>query len=824
MFKLERNQAAGGEEATESRRRRSLALAGALLAIGLLASVAAGLWWRASVREERRRTFEAAAADVTATLRTMLRRDADFVATLRSVATMEPGMGPTRFDDWFLTLQGPARQTGTLGTGVLRSLPRGDAVGFQRRRNADPAFSSFVGGHTRIDAPDRGARMCLPAAGDTVGGPLAPALADDLQEDWCDPSSPLGAIQARALRAQAETGQLRVSAVTALGLHTTLFQVAFYRRGIPLASPAQRLGALAGWVSSSFDLQAAVAEARGEHHALDLSLYHRNPDGAAELIDRLGSRAGDGALTRRATFNIRGPWSLTVTQPPGATPEFSPDVQGLIAFALGAIVSLLLAAIILLLSRSREGALALVREKTDELRHRALHDALTGLPNRVLALDRLGQMLARARREHSTVAALYVDLDNFKSINDTFGHAAGDELLQAAARRLESALRSGDTAARLSGDEFIVLIERAQSDHGAPDRVAQRLLDALTRPYELAGVGRRLSVTASIGVATDPNAGAEQLLQSADLALYAAKAAGRNRWEQFDHSMKTASLDRLTLELDLHEALEREELFLLYQPTFELEDRAMTGVEALLRWRHPTRGLVSPEEFVPIAEHGGAILPIGRWVLTEACRQAAEWARRGTPIGVAVNVSARQLDDDQLVEDVREALEKSGLAPELLTLELTETALMHDAQESVVLLHALKRLGVAIAIDDFGTGYSSLAYLRELPADVMKIDRSFVAGVARSSECAALVRMLVQLGRSLGLATLAEGIEDEEQLRALQLSGCDRGQGFLFSRPRAPEAIDALLAARAERDLRELSRTSWPAARAARRELELAHR
>jgi len=427
------------------------------------------------------------------------------------------------------------------------------------------------------------------------------------------------------------------------------------------------------------------------------------------------------------------------------------------------------------------------------LTHQALHDGLTGLPNRVLAADRAEQMLARSARGRTEVAALYLDLDGFKQINDTFGHAAGDELLRIVAARLLTAIRDGDTAARMGGDEFVVLLDGETLDVG-PELVAERLLEILRKPCELTEtVGRSVTVTASIGIASAAGGGAEALFSSADLALYEAKEAGRDGWALFRSSMQTAFRDRTVLEMDLTEALAREELFLLYQPTFDLRSERIVGVEALLRWRHSRRGVIGPDEFIPLAEKSGLIVEIGRWVLREACEQAVEWHREGHEIEVAVNISGRQLDHHTLVGDVEAALADSGLDPGFLTLEVTETALMRDASAAVLRLKTLKRLGVKIAIDDFGTGYSSMAYLRRFPADELKIDRSFIDGVATSNAAATMVHTLVQLGKSLGLQTLAEGIEDRDQLSALQREHCDLGQGFLFARPLEPEAVEKLL-------------------------------
>ncbi len=430
----------------------------------------------------------------------------------------------------------------------------------------------------------------------------------------------------------------------------------------------------------------------------------------------------------------------------------------------------------------------------ERLRHLAFHDPLTGLPNRALVLDRAEQMLAKARRSPSVVAALHIDIDAFKHVNDSFGHAAGDQLLRVVGERLQGVVREQDTVGRLGGDEFVVLLESAPPD-APPELVAERIIEVLGHPIELRESGKVLSVSASVGISVGWRDSAEQLLRDADFALYEAKELGKDRYAIFEERMQRDAEDRLTLEIDLHDALAQGQLFLLYQPTFDLDTRTVIGVEALIRWRHPTRGVLPPDSFIPLSEQTGLIVPIGRWVLREACEQAARWRAQGYKIGMSVNVSAYQLDRDGLVEDVRGALEDSQIAPQSLTLEITETALMHDVNGATLRLNALKELGVRIAIDDFGTGYSSLAYLRQFPVDALKIDRSFISGIAASSQSAAIIHTLVQLGKTLSIETLAEGIEDEDQLEQLQHERCDHGQGFLFARPLDVKAVEDFLQA-----------------------------
>ncbi len=433
------------------------------------------------------------------------------------------------------------------------------------------------------------------------------------------------------------------------------------------------------------------------------------------------------------------------------------------------------------------------RRRTDEeLTFLATHDALTGLPNRTLIVDRVEQMLVRSRHSKTPVSALFIDLDNFKDINDTLGHSAGDELLCAVAARLDGVVRDLDALGRLGGDEFVVIAGELSLAVG-PELIAERMLEALKQPFKLEASEIPFTVTASIGIAAGQRTSADVLLRDADIAMYRAKADGKNRYVVFETRMQDAVQSRLELEMDLRAALESEQFYLVYQPTFELSSMRPTGVEALIRWRHPERGIVEPDDFIGLLEETGLIVEIGTWVLREACRQGALWHAAGFPIKMSVNVSARQLDTDAFVDEVRDALCDSGFDPTALVVEVTETALMRDARETVRRLTAIKELGVRIAIDDFGTGYSSLAHLRQFPVDALKIDRSFITGVTRNQEGEALIHTLVQLGKALSIETLAEGIEQQHELSLLQGEQCDSGQGFLFAKPLDVAATEALL-------------------------------
>jgi diguanylate cyclase (GGDEF)-like protein/PAS domain S-box-containing protein len=432
----------------------------------------------------------------------------------------------------------------------------------------------------------------------------------------------------------------------------------------------------------------------------------------------------------------------------------------------------------------------------DDIRHRALHDRLTDLPNRVLFMDRLEQGLARLRRRRSLAAVLFLDFDHFKVINDSLGHHVGDELLTAVAPRLRHALRASDTVAHLGGDEFAILLEDIEGEEDAVE-MAQRVAALFAQPFVIAG-GEHF-VSASVGIALARGGeSAMELVRDADAAMYRAKERGRARYEVFDAATRGRVLARLRVENDLRRALDREEFSLHYQPLVSLADRGVVGVEALIRWHHPERGLVSPAEFVPVAEQNGLIEPIGRWVLERACGQAAMWhAARpdARPLEIAVNLSAVQLASPGLVDTVTDVLAASGLPADLLCLEITETAMLRDPEVTGEVLRALGALGVRMALDDFGTGYSSLSYLPHLPLDTLKIDRSFVDGLGSEAHDTAIVEAIIAMARALSLGVVAEGVETERQAQELARLGCERAQGYYFARPMPASEIPARLAA-----------------------------
>jgi diguanylate cyclase (GGDEF)-like protein len=432
----------------------------------------------------------------------------------------------------------------------------------------------------------------------------------------------------------------------------------------------------------------------------------------------------------------------------------------------------------------------------EQLRHNTLHDALTRLPNRTLFMERLGHAIARSKRRSTYLfAVLFLDLDRFKIVNDSLGHQVGDELLVAVARRLESCLRLEDTVARLGGDEFGILLENI-GDISDAGRIAERIQEKLATPVNLSGYEVYTSV--SIGIVDSASAYGlpDYMLRSADMAMYRAKASGKARYEMFDRRMHAHALARLQTETDLRRALERGEFAVHYQPVISLRDGRICGMEALLRWNHPERGLIAPGEFIPVAEETGLIIPIGRWVLEAACKQLRAWHEHqlpGDPLSVGVNLSVKQIAQSDLVEHVGQVLRDTGIPPRCLKLEVTESVIVENPKAASDVLSELKSLGIELHMDDFGTGYSSLSYITQLPIDAIKIDRSFVNEIDAMDRHFQLVKTIITLAQGLDLDAVAEGVTTKAQLTALRELGCEFAQGFYFSPAVEPGAATALL-------------------------------
>jgi diguanylate cyclase (GGDEF)-like protein len=773
------------------RRHTSTRAAWLILALFALLAVPVTSKVRDQVRGDNEQVFDAQAASVGASVTTAVQRMDDLTLAARTLLAANPDLSNRQFAEWYRGMGVDRRFPGVAGFGYTERVSHGQLPRFVDELAADPIPGSTKGSFELVPPGDRPS-FCLARLG--VG---AHAMAE-LGVSGLD----LCALS-KLLDSARDSGSFSAFVVSAddhggAGLFEVIAPV--YRGGGVPATVDERRARIKGWIIGLFDagpiLRTAVAGQDGvavslarEHAAVrDTRVPAGDGAGFRTLLNSLesSSTASYGhvprgpVLRRRFGVDADGRWVVSVSRP-APSGLASPDGVAGIAFVGWVVIGLLLSLLVHVLARGRERALRMVDEKTGQLRHQALHDGLTGLPNRALIMDRAEQLLSRARRERFEPAAMFIDLDGFKDVNDTLGHESGDELLRAVATRIAGVLRDSDTVGRLGGDEFVVLVE------GDPDTVASRILEVLRKPFELRAADGPVSVTGSIGIASGIRDAAKDLLRDADIALYEAKGAGRDRAAEFRHEMRIAASDRMALGNDLRGAIEAGELFLVYQPVHDLSNGDVVGAEALLRWQHPARGLVPPDEFIALAEETGLIVPIGAWVLRTACAQAALWHADGHRIRVGVNVSTRQLEDPALLDCVQRALDASGLAANALTLEITETALMRDPASAADVLHALKAFGVRVAIDDFGTGYSSLAYLQQLPVDSLKIDRAFVSGSH------ALAETLVQLARSLKLRSIAEGIEEESQLEHLRALGCERGQGYLFSPPLDAPAFDRYL-------------------------------
>jgi diguanylate cyclase (GGDEF)-like protein len=767
----------GAEVAKSSRRAHiwvSVVLASVLLTAGVVGAVltARSVAHRNSERSEDELALSS--VEVAATLRLAIQRQQDLAVSATGFFLGTPYATNDQFLAWANTVQAMDRYPELLGWGEVVMVTPAQLEAYKAIIAADPA--QVVSGTFELIPPGDRPFYCLFASGQS----RTPDTGAPPGFDYCAGAAGLPILAAR------DSGRSSYQSVdTGNGAPPTLaVQVPFYLGGITPATVEARQAAFAGWVGLGFDPKLLLDQALTDRPNTAVSLRFHD---ALSTADFSSGDIPQGA--RGTSTDIGNGWTVGTFAVVGSTGIVA-DRGALIVLLTGIAASLVLAVLVLVLGTGRAAALRLVGVRTGELRHQALHDSLTGLPNRTLIMDRIEQLLTRNRRHNTSGAALFIDLDDFKNVNDTLGHEAGDHLLMAVAARLMGTLRDVDTIGRMGGDEFVVLIDGAPLTV-APELVAERLLDVMRQPFDLDDTSAPLTINTSIGIAIGDRETGGDLLRDADVALYRAKAAGKNRYEVFHPEMHTEVSRRVELEVDLRSAIERDQFVLVYQPIYNLDDLTLVGVEALLRWNHPILGVVEPDEFIPILEHTGQIQDVGRWVLLKACAQMAAWHEKGYELDISVNVSGRQLDYDILIEHIREALESSGLGADFVIIEVTETALMRDAADTAVRLKAIKALGVRIAIDDFGTGYSSLAYLQQFPVDCLKIDRAFTHAITTSPESKALIRTLVQLGRDLGLKTLAEGVETTGEMDHLRDERVDEAQGFLLSRPLDPETLES---------------------------------
>ena len=726
--------------------------------------------------EKSQQSFKISSGEIASTLQLAIQHEDDLVVSASGFLAGNPTASNAQFGQWAASVQALKRYPELVRLGYVAIVPAADLPALAARAVADPTGPLATNGTFEVVPPGNRPFYCL------TGG----SISSDLQSikvpagfDYCAESSTSAVIFSARDSGQGIYLPYTIDKKTELGINTPVYQ-----GGVVPATVAGRRQTFLGAMGTEVLPKVLLERALQGHPGTTVAFHYHS--GLSNALFDSGKPPAD---AQSSTTSLHNGWTVT-TYAVVAGGAILANGSALALLITGVVLSLLLALLVFVLATSRARALRLVGERTSELRHQALHDALTGLPNRALIVDRIEQLLARNRRQGTSGAALFVDLDNFKDVNDTLGHAAGDQLLVAVAARMESALRDADTIGRMGGDEFVVLIDGASLE-AAPELVAERLLEVMRQPFDLDGATMPLVVNASVGIAMGDRTDPGDLLRDADVALYEAKAAGKNRYAIFHPEMQTEISRRTELEFALRSALGGDQFRLVYQPIYNLDDLTLVGVEALLRWQHPTEGLMQPDDFIPILEQTGRIREVGRWVLVEACAQMAAWHAKGDTLDVSVNVSGRQLDGDDIVGHVRDALDLSGLDPTSLIVEVTETALMRNAKATAVRLAAIKDLGVKVAVDDFGTGYSSLAYLQQFPVDCLKIDRMFTNAITTSPESKALIGTLVQLGRDLGLRTLAEGVETTDQMDHLRDEHVDEAQGFLLARPLDAKTLEA---------------------------------
>jgi diguanylate cyclase (GGDEF)-like protein len=747
-------------------RRVWLMWAALVIAFGGIGSTLAAIVVAHNEAQKSRQTFVISSSAIASTLQLAIQHEQDLAAGAGAYFVENPNGLQSAFQRWTTSVGAFERYPEVLGIVEVKMVSASQLPAFAAAAEANPVGGLSPGATFQVVPAGARPFYCLVSASQIRVGQAIPAAGFDYCESILGPQF----LKARdsGLGAYVPYGSGKN---LILGVGTPA-----YLGGVVPATVEARQRAFVGWTGTDIRPSVILNTALRGHPETAVAFVFGS--GASKVTLRAGSSPAGATST---SIDLHNGWHVrTFAEVTGA--GLLDNWNALAVLFGGIALTWLLGILLYVLGTSRSRALAVVSEQTGELRYQALHDGLTGLPNRALILDRIEQLLARGRRQGTVGAALYVDLDEFKNVNDSLGHEAGDRLLIAVAARLQNTLRDADTIGRMGGDEFVVLIDGATLQV-APEMVADRILEVMRQPFELEGAPMPLIVNASIGIAMGDRAGPGDLLRDADVALYQAKAAGKNRYEIFQPEMQTDLQRRIELEFDLRSALDGDQYHLVYQPIYNLDDLRMVGVEALLRWDHPTRGVVGPDEFVPILEQTGQIREVGRWVLDHACQQMAVWRSSGNALDVSVNVSGRQLDDDAIIEHIANALSASGLPAASLIIEVTETALMRNTDATARRLQAIKALGVRIAVDDFGTGYSSLAYLQRFPVDCLKIDQSFVKAIATSPESTALVGTLVQLGRDLGLTTLAEGVETPGQMAHLRGEHVNEVQGFLLARP-----------------------------------------
>jgi len=733
---------------------------------GVLATVLVARSTAGSDASAARRSFAHNAATVAATLKPALQHGEDLLTSAGTYFAHNTFGSPAEFRAWTRWARVVAEHPELQSLSLL-ALVRGPELATFETRLQSPS-------KLRITPPGARTYHCLALAAVARSASARPAAGTD----YC-------ALD-RALLATRDSASMIYATVPLAHGSGLEVLTPVYRGNLVPKTDLGRRAAFVGWLREVIDPSPLLAGAHIADPALAIQLWRRTPTSTA--IFSSGS-VPHTALS--ATSNLRTGWILRTSAPAPSAAISAHEDAGTVLLA-GFLLSVLFGALVFLLcagQRRPARTRALPAHRREEL-----YDQLTGLPNRGLTLDRAERMLARAGRQSEIMAgALFIDIDWFKDVNDKLGTEAGDQLLKIVGQRLNEVIRTHDTVGRYGGDEFVVLVE-SKARGMRLESLARRIIEALHKPIELEGFGPSFCVTASIGVAFGRYATPEDLLRDAHMALFAAKAAGKDRYTLFNANMRSVIEGRGVLEVDLNRALEEGQFALFYQPIFDLSSHGVAAVESLLRWQHPTLGEIPPDDFIPLAEESGLIVPIGRWVLEQACGTAATWNVDGAAVAVAVKVSANQLNRDGFATDVRRALQQSGIEPSRLILEVAETTVMFDAVGATRRLNDLRELGVRIAIDDFGSGYAHRSELQKLPIDFLKVDRHSLAGAEDDDYRSWLLEAILVFGRDLSLTVIAKGVESQEELWALKEMGCAMAQGYFLAEPAPAESVEQLFA------------------------------
>jgi diguanylate cyclase (GGDEF)-like protein len=771
--------------ASKGLQRRKLVWALAALVCVAAGAVGSVLGAHAVARSDNakaRRSSQQTSAGIASTVKLVIQRNEDLAVSAGTFFAGNSKTSPAEFDRWARWAR------------ALRSFPELEQLGLLTlvRVPELAAFEARVSGH-EVKPLESGAAQAATGAFRVVPASnhhyhclavaevaRSAAVLTPAGLDYCGKTP--------KLLVDRDSGLSSYGLVSVAGTQALAVETPVYRGNVTPHTVVGRRAASVGWLREVLAPQVVLAQALQSH-----------PDDAASLSYR--TRSVNAVFTsgtpqpgaQSTTIGLHNGWTVQGFAVEAGAGVLS-DGNALALLIVGCLLSALLGLLVFVLGSGRRPALARVpAAKTREVPHDDLYDALTGLPNRALMLDRAACMLARAGRQSGLlVGSLFIDIDWFKDVNDRLGPVAGDQLLKIVAERLENVVRAGDTVGRLGADEFVVLVETAA--RGARlDSLARRVVEALHKPFELDDFGPNFFLTASIGVAFGRYATPDDLLRDAQLALYAAKSAGKDRYTLFNANMRSVIEGRGVLEAELNTALAEKQFFLLYQPIYDLSTKKVVGLEARVRWLHPKQGVLAPEDFIPLAEETGLIVPIGRWVLEEACGRGAAWNVAGHQVGISVAVSATQLNRDGFATDVRRALQQSGIEPSLLTLEIAETTVMSDIAAAVERLEEIKRLGVRVAIDDFGgSGYAYHSDLRRMPLDFLKVDRSSLAAAEDEDYRTWLLEAILIVGRDLSLTVIAKGIETQEQLDSLHAMGCTMAQGALMGQPTPANNIQSV--------------------------------